>query len=472
VNKREAVQQKLHRTGNSLYRADWGLDEYLHLCNDYNVTPYLTLDIKEPGTDDLDIAIHSAMALVAYVNGLPDDKRPIGVDAAGTDWKTVGYWASLRGRADYANRAEPFDVVWWEIGNESWGPDKLGSSMHWDLYAESFKAVAKAVKTIDQDIKVVANSRPKNTTVVRWDVKGLMRELKGVMDGFQIHPYTPWRYPDDVMERYRDTVVNGQVHDVIIRHFVQMLDETGNKDMPLFFSEWSDPKGWVWEYKGPDEYNWRDGKRMQTALHFADTVMTYLKHGQELRMAHYWLAWSPTRNANAFLQGQWDTHNRYYFNTTGYAQKLFIKNIGSDLVTCHVSGSPMFKFESVKPRELYRFDAPGPTVPDSFPEIVALATRTQNQIQLFMVNKHPTDTLPVTIDVRGISDAILNVTCDQVASRVSKPQDGEYAFLAFNSMDRQEATLQSSIVGLMRASFEYQLTPSSVTALIMTIVEE
>ncbi|HEY3768298.1 MAG TPA: hypothetical protein VGN44_06465 [Candidatus Angelobacter sp.] len=37
-----------------------------------------------------------AAAWVAYANGSPADQKVIGKDSTGYDWKTVGYWASLR----------------------------------------------------------------------------------------------------------------------------------------------------------------------------------------------------------------------------------------------------------------------------------------------------------------------------------------------------------------------------------------
>ncbi len=72
-----------------------------------------------------------AAAWVAYANGDPDDDREIGVDGAGNDWLTVGYWAGLRASEpldddDGRNflriaRAEPLGVQYWEIGNEVFG---------------------------------------------------------------------------------------------------------------------------------------------------------------------------------------------------------------------------------------------------------------------------------------------------------------------------------------------------------------
>jgi alpha-L-arabinofuranosidase len=57
-------------------------------------------------------------ALVAFMNGKTDDPRPIGIDAKGTDWKTVGHWAQLRA----ANgNPDPVGIKYFDYGNEIFG---------------------------------------------------------------------------------------------------------------------------------------------------------------------------------------------------------------------------------------------------------------------------------------------------------------------------------------------------------------
>lgn len=69
-----------------------------------------------------------AAAWVAYANGSTTSTQVIGVDATGFDWKTVGYWASLRAASPLATDdgynflrlgiASPVGIKYWEIGNE------------------------------------------------------------------------------------------------------------------------------------------------------------------------------------------------------------------------------------------------------------------------------------------------------------------------------------------------------------------
>jgi hypothetical protein len=71
-----------------------------------------------------------AAAWVAYANGSPSNTQAIGKDSTGNDWKTVGFWATLR-----AGKPLPTDdgfnhlrighpdslgIMLWTIGNEPW----------------------------------------------------------------------------------------------------------------------------------------------------------------------------------------------------------------------------------------------------------------------------------------------------------------------------------------------------------------
>ncbi len=77
-----------------------------------------------------------AAAWVAYANASPTllgtaSDVALGTDAYGTDWKTAGYWSSLRAAAPLAvddgrnflrvGRSAPYGVRYWEVGNEIFG---------------------------------------------------------------------------------------------------------------------------------------------------------------------------------------------------------------------------------------------------------------------------------------------------------------------------------------------------------------
>lgn len=72
-----------------------------------------------------------AAAWVAWCNASSSNSTSLGVDAKGRDWKTAGFWASLRGAAPLGtddgfnflrlSHPTPFAFHDWEVGNENYG---------------------------------------------------------------------------------------------------------------------------------------------------------------------------------------------------------------------------------------------------------------------------------------------------------------------------------------------------------------
>ncbi len=134
-----------------------------------------------------------AAAWVAYANGNPADAALIGLDGSGNDWRTVGFWASLRAANPLPSddgfnflrisHPEPIGVVYWEIGNEVFGngyyegrafeldlhapyDDATERAGHPELspsrYGRGVREFAQAMKAVDPSIKVgaVLNTPP------------------------------------------------------------------------------------------------------------------------------------------------------------------------------------------------------------------------------------------------------------------------------------------------------------------------
>ena len=134
-----------------------------------------------------------AAAWVAYAMGDPSNNKEIGKDASGNDWRTVGYWASLRASQplpaddgfNFLRIAHPSPVLikYWEVGNEVYrngfydgnGSEydlhapfakdpkdnekqrKRNPALSPDAYGSAFLEFAKAMKAVDSRIKVGAS---------------------------------------------------------------------------------------------------------------------------------------------------------------------------------------------------------------------------------------------------------------------------------------------------------------------------
>lgn len=122
-----------------------------------------------------------AAAWVSYFNGSPTNAQVIGVDAQGTNWKTVGFWANLRASSPLGtddgynflrvNHPASLNVQHYEVGNEcygTWEEDEHGQAgsnltgSQWDAvtyatYAIQFMA---AMRAVDPTIKIGCVAEP------------------------------------------------------------------------------------------------------------------------------------------------------------------------------------------------------------------------------------------------------------------------------------------------------------------------
>ena len=171
-----------------------------------------------------------AAAWVAYYNGDAASSGAIGVDSKGRDWKTVGYWASIRGAAPLgtddgynflrASHSAPYSIRYWELGNEcygSWENDLHGASgsglsgVAHDpyTYAQAYQSFYDKMRAVDPTIRfgvvatpgedsygtgahAVANPNENNTLHSGW-VPVVVSTLKslGVTPHFMVHHSYP-----------------------------------------------------------------------------------------------------------------------------------------------------------------------------------------------------------------------------------------------------------------------------------------
>ncbi|KAK3192060.1 hypothetical protein K4F52_001687 [Lecanicillium sp. MT-2017a] len=150
---------------------EFGTDEFMRWCEVVGTTPYMCLNF---GTGTLD----EALGWIEYCNGTGDT-----------------HYANLRRKN---GRDEPYNVRYWALGNEVWGPWQV-EQMTKEDYARKAYQWAKAIKLLDPSVELILCGETGFSSwdhhvlkeCVKVDVHGLGGDKsKGLIDMHSIHIYT------------------------------------------------------------------------------------------------------------------------------------------------------------------------------------------------------------------------------------------------------------------------------------------
>ncbi len=104
-----------------------------------------------PGKREDSGTAQEAAAWVAYANAkIGAAPVAIGMDARGEDWRDSQYWAKQRAANGHP---EPYDVMYWEIGNEVYASEQ-GAGLTPDTYAARVVEFSRLMKQVDPKIKI------------------------------------------------------------------------------------------------------------------------------------------------------------------------------------------------------------------------------------------------------------------------------------------------------------------------------
>ena len=134
----------------------FGTDEFIQFCRELRVEPLICVNDGSGSPEE-------AAEWVEYCNG--DADTPMG---------------KLRA---VNGHVEPYDVKYWEIGNEVWGPWQVGHCSA-EQFAERYIRFAQAMKAMDPEIKLLACGDDK----MDWN-KILLERAAEHMDYLTLHLY-------------------------------------------------------------------------------------------------------------------------------------------------------------------------------------------------------------------------------------------------------------------------------------------
>jgi alpha-N-arabinofuranosidase len=242
----------------------FGTDEFMKWCEVVGTEPYLCLNF---GTGTLD----EALAWLEYCNSAQDT-----------------YYANLRRTNGHP---EPYNVKYWALGNECWGPWQV-EQMTKEDYAKKAYQWAKALKLMDPSITLVLCGETGYSSwdyyvlkeCVKWDVHGLNGDrTKSLIDMHSIHVYTA-----DKEHRANATAPRGAERAIQMASALIDLARIENRvpaSVPrqtICFDEWN-----VWDpVRAPGEQGAEEKYTLSDALAVSVFLNGFIRQAASMGMAN------------------------------------------------------------------------------------------------------------------------------------------------------------------------------------------
>ena len=238
----------------------FGTDEFCHFCEAINAEPYLNVNYST-GTPK------EAAQWVEYCNGSVEKE-----------------YGALR--AKYG-REKPYNVKYWGIANEIWGPQEVGREKIPENYAKRYMLFAKAMKAVDPSIKLVAVGWWKST----WN-RGVLTIIEPeFVDYLSIHRYVPFsliqlaspkKKRKSTKSRYYSLMAAYNRIENDINHAWDDIISIYGKDthVRIAFDEWG-----VW-YQAMRNAT-RDNLNLQDGIGTADILLSFQKMTEKCSMANW-----------------------------------------------------------------------------------------------------------------------------------------------------------------------------------------
>ncbi len=183
----------------------FGTDEFIALCRKVGAEPLIVVNIgTRPWNGEVrrEDFLREVCQWIEYCNG-----------GAETTWGRV--------RAENGH-PEPYNVLYWEIDNETW---HMGA----EAYAEAVRLFAQAMKKTDPRIKLIACGSPGyGSNGFKWN-RVIIQKCADVIDYLSVHHY---ENPDRFAE-------GPALYEDFLRRTAELIASSKNPDLKIYISEWN-----------------------------------------------------------------------------------------------------------------------------------------------------------------------------------------------------------------------------------------
>ncbi|KAL1633990.1 hypothetical protein SLS56_002581 [Neofusicoccum ribis] len=243
---------------------EFGTDEFLKWCEVVGTEPYFALNF---GTGTLD----EALAWVEYCNSSKNT-----------------YYANLRRKN---GREKPYNVKYWALGNEMWGPWQVGQMTKED-YAHKAYQWAKALKLLDPSLELILCGQDGTSTWDSYVVKECIRWEPHALGGSQtaslismhsIHIYTASNehLPNATAPRSAERAIEITAGLIDLARVENKVPPTVPRPT-ICFDEWN-----VWDpVRAPGELGAEEKYTLSDALAVAVWLNVFVRQSKHVGMAN------------------------------------------------------------------------------------------------------------------------------------------------------------------------------------------
>lgn len=330
-------------------RMDFGTDEFLTLCEDLEIEPHLTLNYQN-GT------VEQAMQWVRYCNADTND-----------------YWGKQRKNN---GRAEPYNVKYFEVGNEQW--DKPSE------YAHNYIEYYDSLKAFDSNIKVIIDGN-------NWPGDAYFDTLYQIAgDKIEIYAYHPCvtindTYTNTLENTYKAALGasswNFMINDVQKSINKRQLENSTVQAVSEWWSFWANMGNWTQDTSA-------NNSTLLMGIANAGVGISLLKHGSMIEFA------DRTLGINFIKRGfDKNTGKRSIFGDLSYiSMKMLSQHSGNKGLDC------------ITDSEVYTFYPPNAGLPgfENVPYIEVAATSDDDSIYVAIINRYISDSAECYINLLNI----------------------------------------------------------------------
>ncbi|KIY73958.1 glycoside hydrolase family 51 protein [Cylindrobasidium torrendii FP15055 ss-10] len=329
----------------------FGTDEFMAWCRELGTEPYICLNM---GTGTLE----DALAWLEYCNSSADT-----------------YYANLRRKNGHE---QPYNVKYWSLGNEVWGPWQVGQMESHD-YAKKAYQWAKALRLLDPKIELISCGE---TGFSDWD-RVTLRKLAPVIDYHSIHIYT-------VSEGNHAVNAMGPAAAEkaldITKSLIDLAKIEGDldKDITVCFDEWN-----VWDpVRAPGEKGAEEHYDLSDAIAVASWLNVFLRKADIVKIACI------AQSVNV-ISPLITSPEGLFKQTTYYPLHLFSNLMQGLSLDVHVK-SPVYDSKTV-PTWVSKLDKHEPDARKltKYIDVSAVLNVEANEIRVAVVNRHDSESYTV-----------------------------------------------------------------------------